>query len=99
MAVNYYFGDKENLYREVWKQALAVALEEYPLQPKEGGLPVEERLRLYMHSLLMRAFDPGPAGCFARLMAFEITEPQAFLEADYKKYEDEGLFADDEKEK
>jgi hypothetical protein len=24
---------------------------------------------------------------------------QAFLEADYKKYEDEGLFADDEEEK
>lgn len=79
-AVNYYFGDKESLYREVWKHALAVALEAYPLEPRESGLPVEERLRLYMRSLLLRAFDPGPAGRFTRLMAFEITEPQEFLE-------------------
>jgi len=79
-AVNYYFGDKENLYREVWKHALAVALEAYPLQPRDDGLPAEERLRLYMRSLLLRAFDPGPAGRFTRLRAFEITEPQEFLE-------------------
>ncbi|MFH1865178.1 MAG: TetR/AcrR family transcriptional regulator [Candidatus Eisenbacteria bacterium] len=78
-AVNYYFGDKENLYCEVWKHALAAALEAYPLQPKDGNPHPEERLRIFMRSLLLRAFDPGPAGRFTRLMAFEITEPQGFL--------------------
>jgi AcrR family transcriptional regulator len=81
-AVNYYFGDKENLYREVWNHTLAVALEAHPLSPKEDGLPAEDRLRSFMRSLLLRTFDPGPGGRFARLIAFEITEPQEFLEAE-----------------
>ena len=79
-AVNYYFGDKENLYREVWSHALGVALEAHPLQPKDGNPSPEERLRVFMRSLLLRAFDTGPAGRFTRLMAFEITEPQEFLQ-------------------
>ncbi len=79
-AVNYHFGDKENLYREVWRRALAAALEAYPLQPQEANPAPEEKLRTFMRSLLLRAFDPGPAGWFTRLMAFEITDPQRFLE-------------------
>lgn len=79
-AVNYYFRDKENLYREVWKRALSAALEAYPLRPKDGNPAPEERLRVFMRSLLLRAFDAGAAGRFTRLMAFEITDPQEFLE-------------------
>jgi len=79
-AVNYYFGDKESLYREVWKNALSTALEAYPLRPRDGNLGPEERLKVFMRSLQLRAFDPGAAGWFTRLMAFEITDPQEFLE-------------------
>ena len=78
-AVNYYFGDKQNLYREVWTQCLKLALDAYPLEPPEEGLQPTERLRHFMRSLVLRTFDPGPAGCFTRIMAFEITDPQGFL--------------------
>jgi len=78
-AVNYYFGDKENLYREVWTQSLKLALDAYPLEPREGGLAPEERLRHFMRSLVLRTFDSGPAGCFTRIMGFEIRDPQGFL--------------------
>ena len=43
--INYYFGSKEGLYVEVWRQAFQVALERYPF---DGGLgeqtSAEERL-------------------------------------------------------
>ncbi len=78
-AVNYYFGDKENLYREVWRHSLRLALDAYPLESPEGGPTPEERLRHFMRSLVLRAFDSGAAGCFTRIMAFEITDPQWFL--------------------
>jgi len=78
-AVNYYFGDKESLYREVWKHSLRTALAAYPMETPEVGSSAEDRLRLFMRSLVLRAFDRGPAGRFTRLMAFELTDPQEFL--------------------
>jgi len=78
-SVNYYFGDKQNLYRNVWTQSLRLALSAYPLEPPEEGLAPEGRLRHFMRSLVLRTFDSGPAGYFARIMAFEMTDPQGFL--------------------
>jgi len=78
-AVNYYFGSKESLYLEVWRDAWREARRAYPLEPEEDGLPAELRLGWFMRSLHMRVFDQGPAGRFARLMAHEVIEPQAFL--------------------
>ncbi len=79
-AVNYYFGGKDDLYREVWNHTYALALEAYPLEPAERGLSAEEQLRVYMRSLLLRAFDEGPAGHFSRIQAFEMPDPQEFLQ-------------------
>ncbi len=78
-AVNYYFGDKESLYREVWKRSFATALEAYPFETPDPASSAEERLRSFMRSLVLRAFDPGPAGRFTRLLAFELTDPQDIL--------------------
>jgi AcrR family transcriptional regulator len=78
-AVNYYFGDKQTLYRDVWTQSLKSALDAYPLEPPEERLAPEGRLRHFMRSLVLRTFDSGPAGCFTRIMAFEIRDPQGFL--------------------
>lgn len=78
-AVNYYFGDKQNLYREVWRHSLKLALDTYPLEPAREGLAPEERLHHFMRSLVLRTFDSGPAGFFARIMGFEIRDPQRFL--------------------
>jgi AcrR family transcriptional regulator len=78
-AVSYHFGGKEELYREVWRRATALTLRAYPLEPARPGLPAEERLRLYIRSLILRAYDPGPAGHFTKLLAFELHDPQDFL--------------------
>jgi len=78
-AVNYYFGDKENLYREVWNHTHRLASETYPLQSTEDEASTEDRLRAFMRSLVLRAFDAGPAGQFARIIAFEMADPMDFL--------------------
>ena len=78
-AVNYYFGSKEDLYLEVWRQAWREARRAHPLEPEEEGLSAELRLSWFMRSLLMRVFDQGPAGRFARIMAHEAMEPKGFL--------------------
>jgi len=78
-AVNYYFGSKEKLYLEVWRQAWGEARRAHPLEPEEEGLSAERRLSWFMRALLMRVFDSGPAGRFAKLMAHEVVEPQDFL--------------------
>ena len=74
-AVNYYFGDKQNLYREVWNYAHGLAREAYPLQPTGEGASPEEGLRAFIRSLVLQAFDAGPAGQFTRIIAFEMADP------------------------
>lgn len=75
-AVNYHFGGKEELYRQVWLHAREVSLHAYPLTrqgPHEDS--PEGVLRGFIRSLILRSFDEGPAGHLTRLIAFEITDP------------------------
>ena len=57
-AVNYHFGDKENLYREAWRHAFRESLVRHP---PDGGVSddaaPEERLRGVVTTLLHRAAD------------------------------------------
>jgi len=78
-AVNYHFGDKQNLYREVWNYTHRLAREAYPLQPTGEGASPEEGLRAFIRSLVLQAFDAGPAGQFTRIIAFEIADPMESL--------------------
>jgi AcrR family transcriptional regulator len=78
-AVNYYYGDKENLYREVWNHTYRLAEETHPLQSTREEASPEDRLRAFMRSLVLQAFDAGPAGHFIRIMAFEMTDPMESL--------------------
>ena len=78
-AVNYYFRDKENLYLEVWNHTHGLAHEAYPLQPTREEASPEDRLRAFIRSLVLQAFDVGPAGQFARIIAFEMADPMDFL--------------------
>ena len=80
-AVNYYFTSKENLYIEVWRYAVEVALAKYPI---DGGLPPdaspEERLRAFITAFVRRVFDPGKASWLPRLQILELSKPTEALE-------------------
>lgn len=59
-AVNYYFGDKENLYVEAWREAFQRSVKAHP---PDGGVdaqaPPAQRLRGRIRSLIRRVLDPG----------------------------------------
>ena len=58
-SVNYYFRDKENLYREVWRAAFQKSISIYP---PDGGVPpgesAEMRLQGRIRALIHRIIDP-----------------------------------------
>jgi len=80
-AVNYYFSDKEELYRQVWRYAYKTATESIPM---DGGLdtnsPPEEQLRAFIFALLNRIFSKTPAGYLPKLMVREMAEPTEIFE-------------------
>jgi AcrR family transcriptional regulator len=80
-AVNYHFGDKEQLYLAVLEHAHATALERYP--PDLGTTPAssaEERLRAFVRSFLLRILDDGVPAWLGKLMAREMIEPTGALD-------------------
>jgi AcrR family transcriptional regulator len=79
-SVNYYFGDKETLYDEVWQRAFSTASERHPLA---GGLPdnpdAEEYLFRYASAILHRIFSDDESGLFAKLLYREMASPTLAL--------------------
>ncbi|MBU6409617.1 MAG: CerR family C-terminal domain-containing protein [Verrucomicrobia bacterium] len=79
-AVNYHFGGKKTLYSQVLVHAHRKALQKYPLLPGLGGeAPPEQKLRAFIHSLLLRIFDTGPGAWQGKLMSREMIEPTTAL--------------------
>jgi AcrR family transcriptional regulator len=75
-AVNYYFGDKEQLYLAVLRSVPDAHAEKYPSGRGLGSnATAEERLRAYVESLLHRVFDPGRPGWHSKIIAREMVEP------------------------
>jgi len=70
-AVNYYFGSKENLYREVWFNAERLADEAYPLFAAPADAAPEECLRAFILAIVRSSLCEGKGGWFARLAAHE----------------------------
>ena len=80
-AVNYHFGDKEQLYEAVLRYAHQCAAEQYPVQSGVGTEEAEKRLRNYVHSLMCRMLDRGRPAWHGKLMAREMAEPTAALDS------------------
>ncbi|HVU27782.1 MAG TPA: CerR family C-terminal domain-containing protein [Verrucomicrobiae bacterium] len=81
-AVNYHFGDKEALYKEVLRYSQQKALQKYPpLLGVAADAPPEKKLRAFVHSLLLRIFDKGPTSWHGKLMSREMIDPTAAMDS------------------
>ena len=80
-SVRYYFTDKESLYREALATSIREAEQNYPdLAFSDESLPPEDRLHLFIRTLLLRMQDDSIQGQHARLMAHELAEPSAAID-------------------
>ncbi len=79
-AVNYHFGDKEELYAAVFEYAqhCAVAQFDKMLSP---AMPAEERLRGLVRGVLVRFFDQGRPAWLGKLVAREMIDPTKALDS------------------
>jgi len=74
-SVNYYFGDKEQLYVETVKRAKQLRAERVPLPILDANTPPEACLRDYIKALLTRMIGVSEAPWQSRLMMREILQP------------------------
>jgi TetR/AcrR family transcriptional regulator, regulator of cefoperazone and chloramphenicol sensitivity len=75
-AVNYHFGDKGGLYREVLQLAIDTMRATNDAARASGvGLPAEQRLREYIRVSLCRAANANSAQWISRLIYREINDP------------------------
>jgi AcrR family transcriptional regulator len=75
-AVNYHFGDKGGLYREVLQRAIDIMRATSEAARAAGeGQPADDRLRRYIHVSLCRVMRDGHAGWIYRLVNREISDP------------------------
>jgi TetR/AcrR family transcriptional regulator, regulator of cefoperazone and chloramphenicol sensitivity len=81
-AVNYHFGDKENLYRETIRYAqICQGDTDFPLEVRpEGRQPKDVRLRGYIAAFLGRILDHGRPSWHTQLMAREMVDPTHVLD-------------------
>ena len=79
-AVNYHFGDKEQLYHAVIRFAEAEGGGEPP-PALPAGTPAEERLRAHVEWFLLHLLDEGRPAWHGRLMSREMIEPTSALDA------------------
>ncbi|HUK37225.1 MAG TPA: CerR family C-terminal domain-containing protein [Vicinamibacterales bacterium] len=82
-AVNYHFGDKTGLYREVLQLAIETMRATNDAAREAGaGLPPDERLRQYIATSLCRAMNPGNGGGWiSRLVHRELSDPTPSFDA------------------
>jgi len=80
-AVNYHFGDKEQLYSAVLEYAESCTLTEFPpTTASERGLSAEDRLRNHVRGFLLRILDEGRSAWFGKLVTREMAEPTPLLD-------------------
>lgn len=82
-AVNYHFRDKKGLYEAVLEYSHRRAVEKYPHDlGLENEATLEERLRAFIRSLLLRGLGDGFPAWHAKLMAQEMANPTGVLSSE-----------------
>lgn len=77
-AVNYHFGDKEKLYQEVVKYIINNMREKFPIESLiDPSAPAEVRLHTFVHTFIMRRFDPDRPEWQNRLASLEMFNPSS----------------------
>jgi len=83
-ALNYYFGNKEALYRTVVTDLLEHAIERFPADMGMGSVAdPERRLKLFVTAMLHRLLAPGGLSGYqsqSRLLAREMADPSPVLD-------------------
>jgi AcrR family transcriptional regulator len=80
-AVNYHFGDKLGLYREVLGTAIEIMRGTTDAARQAGeGKPPEEQLRAYVRVFLQRVVGGGRDSWIHQLMTQEMADPTAALD-------------------
>jgi len=81
-TVNYYLREKEGFYSEVLKYWFEVAIKRYPpLLGVTEDTPLEDRIRAFIKSFLLRILDKEKPTWFGKLMAREMMEPTQALDS------------------
>jgi AcrR family transcriptional regulator len=78
-AINYHFGDKETLYREVLGASQRATRDRYPLTPSDPSAPAEVRLREFIARSVESMLDEGAPSWHGQLIAREMVEPSEAL--------------------
>jgi AcrR family transcriptional regulator len=78
-AVNYYFGDKAELYEEVLRLAISHA-PDADLRKALAGMAPEEALRRFVRHMIGRLLSPSRPSWALRIMAHEMVQPTAALD-------------------
>jgi TetR/AcrR family transcriptional regulator, regulator of cefoperazone and chloramphenicol sensitivity len=67
-AVNYHFGDKANLYRQVWAFMFEQSAAQYPLPTDLFEIDPETWLRRFIHTRIEEIFDTGICSLLPKLL-------------------------------
>jgi len=76
-SVNYYFGDKANLYAEAWRHAFLEIAETLP--GESSDVEPEEELRKYVYALMQNFTEQSALGQFSRLYMMELVNPTGLI--------------------
>ncbi len=79
-AVNYHFGDKENLYNKAIYYSFDKAMEVYPIDVNREITNPVKSLRYFIYAKLVQVLGDGEVGNFSKIMTKEIAEPTNVLD-------------------